>query len=1108
MEVDTSHVEENTTTENNETDTSQNSSTHRPSSSIGLAPTIEDFEILKPISRGAFGKVFLCHRKDHPEKKLAVKVMKKSDMVQKNMVDQVIAERNALAITKSPFCVGLLYCLQTTNNVFLVMEYMIGGDLKSLLGIYGYFLEHMAVFYLAECVLALQYLHSRGIVHRDIKPDNMLISHTGHLKLTDFGLSTTGLRDRELHVADLVSKTPGWPAGSKALRERLIRTPGQILSLTSHLSFSNVTTDSESDSRRTICDSYTTKDSLSVSMSEVGRHSRTSNCQGSDPGRGFPAGRSVDLSSSFSARPTSMSFCATSLSTPSDKPKLVTTTPSDKLVTTKSQLVTPIASSRGRFMRKNSFSEALARHTKEQELSRLVLDKKQETPQPLTAPDNRLNISSLDTSDIKLQSLPNSSLDYGHNKTIEFAPVTPYKDIDAVDSADEVFEEDKENLCVPSSPLRNLPTSPLNRSAISLPGPCDQDLNFPSSPPCPDLHLPSSPPYIDNAQPSSPLYKEMYSPPPLFNDDSRGSISSSPKHLSQSITLCKNLNISPVSPSPPDGAVFCPSPPEGAEFPGALHSAGSPNRSSSNHSDKTTPVNPPGPLMTNSLASENIRSLRDRDKTLSPEQLRCDKSYQSWDSDIHLETETKDSRLELSRSGDRTQDMDFSEEGEDLGDLSKSTEETTEDDSSSATPSHNIPLPYPRLNSPEYLTNRQDSRVDSTINSTTPKLAQGDANTGDNCQSQEMSPSSNLQPLNITPLIRSPAVADMSQFKVPSASTRKRKCSGNSSNPSHQIPVSSGLTGDLTEMLISKKTKFDATPCIISSPTLQPLPDISMATDDSNVSKCLTSSTSSSSSEEEQGPGYGYSTPVQQSSTPMSAVPNHIKLLKGFKAVKFVSPAGVTPVQHPGLPKPAVPDALARPLSLADLDSSRPCTPPFASPTPTFKTPSHPAQQTPLRTPKSVHRPGRTSVPTRILGTPDYLAPELLLRQGHTKAVDWWALGCCLYEFMTGIPPFNDSTPELVFDNILSLNIEWPDGEEALSQEAVDTILALLSFNPNTRADGDDLQYKHSLTKDVNWTNILEQEPPFVPNPDSATDTTYFNTRNSQQGLTVSSVDL
>ena len=115
-----------------ETDTNV-SKDDKHTSSTSLAPTIHDFDILKPISRGAFGKVFLCNRKDAPDKKLAVKVMKKSELVQKNMVDQVIAERNALAITKSPFVVGLLYCLQTVNNVFLVMEYMIGGDLKSLL---------------------------------------------------------------------------------------------------------------------------------------------------------------------------------------------------------------------------------------------------------------------------------------------------------------------------------------------------------------------------------------------------------------------------------------------------------------------------------------------------------------------------------------------------------------------------------------------------------------------------------------------------------------------------------------------------------------------------------------------------------------------------------------------------------------------------------------------------------------------------------------------------------------------------------------------------------------------------------------------------------------
>lgn len=69
------------------------------------------------------------------------------------------------------------------------MEYMVGGDLKSLLGVYGFLEESMAVFYVAEVTLALDYLHRHNIVHRDLKPDNMLISRSGHVKLTDFGLS-------------------------------------------------------------------------------------------------------------------------------------------------------------------------------------------------------------------------------------------------------------------------------------------------------------------------------------------------------------------------------------------------------------------------------------------------------------------------------------------------------------------------------------------------------------------------------------------------------------------------------------------------------------------------------------------------------------------------------------------------------------------------------------------------------------------------------------------------------------------------------------------------------------------------------------------------------
>lgn len=189
-------------------------------------PTIKDFCILKPISRGAFGKVFLGYKRNDQNKLFAIKVMRKSEMINKNMVSQVITERNALALSRSPFCVTLYYSLQTISSIYLVMEYMVGGDLKSLLAMYGFFEESAARFYAAEICLALQYLHKHGIVHRDIKPDNMLISATGHVKLTDFGLSRIEM-SRDLEISDLINCSPSLNA----------RTPGQLLSLTSHLSF-------------------------------------------------------------------------------------------------------------------------------------------------------------------------------------------------------------------------------------------------------------------------------------------------------------------------------------------------------------------------------------------------------------------------------------------------------------------------------------------------------------------------------------------------------------------------------------------------------------------------------------------------------------------------------------------------------------------------------------------------------------------------------------------------------------------------------------------------------------------------------------------------------
>lgn len=152
--------------------------------------------------------------------------MKKTEMIHKNMVSQVITERNALALSRSPFCVQLFYSLQTSSNIYLVMDYMNGGDLKSLLSDFGFFDESAARFYISEVALALQYLHKHGIIHRDLKPDNMLVAANGHVKLTDFGLSKIDL-SRDLEISDLVNCSPNLNA----------RTPGQLLSLTSHLSF-------------------------------------------------------------------------------------------------------------------------------------------------------------------------------------------------------------------------------------------------------------------------------------------------------------------------------------------------------------------------------------------------------------------------------------------------------------------------------------------------------------------------------------------------------------------------------------------------------------------------------------------------------------------------------------------------------------------------------------------------------------------------------------------------------------------------------------------------------------------------------------------------------
>jgi serine/threonine-protein kinase RIM15 len=165
-------------------------------------PSIKDFEIIKPISKGAFGSVYLSKKKSTGEY-FAIKVLKKADMVAKNQVGNVKAERAIMMWQgQSDFVAKLWWTFSSKDYLYLVMEYLNGGDCASLIKVLGGLPEEWAKKYLGEVVLGVEHLHSRGIIHRDLKPDNLLIDQKGHLKLTDFGLSRMGLVGRQKRALD------------------------------------------------------------------------------------------------------------------------------------------------------------------------------------------------------------------------------------------------------------------------------------------------------------------------------------------------------------------------------------------------------------------------------------------------------------------------------------------------------------------------------------------------------------------------------------------------------------------------------------------------------------------------------------------------------------------------------------------------------------------------------------------------------------------------------------------------------------------------------------------------------------------------------------------
>ncbi|XP_017754210.1 PREDICTED: microtubule-associated serine/threonine-protein kinase 3 isoform X5 [Eufriesea mexicana] len=155
-------------------------------------PCESDYEVSKLISNGAYGAVYLVKEKN-TRQRFAMKKINKNNLMLRNQVEQVFAERDIMSFTDNPFVVSMYCSFETKKHLCLVMEYVEGGDCANLLKNIGPLPPDMARFYFAETVLAVEYLHSYGIVHRDLKPDNLLITALGHIKLTDFGLSKMGL---------------------------------------------------------------------------------------------------------------------------------------------------------------------------------------------------------------------------------------------------------------------------------------------------------------------------------------------------------------------------------------------------------------------------------------------------------------------------------------------------------------------------------------------------------------------------------------------------------------------------------------------------------------------------------------------------------------------------------------------------------------------------------------------------------------------------------------------------------------------------------------------------------------------------------------------------
>ena len=166
--------------------------------------SLADFQLLQTLGTGTFGRVFLARSLPHhshrhhatsresspiPPRFYAIKILIKSELVRLKQIEHTNSERLILSTVHHPFIISLFCTFQSPKYLFMCLDYVIGGELFTHLRHAGRFVPDVAKFYAASIVLAVEYMHSQGIIYRDLKPENLLLDHNGYLKIVDFGFS-------------------------------------------------------------------------------------------------------------------------------------------------------------------------------------------------------------------------------------------------------------------------------------------------------------------------------------------------------------------------------------------------------------------------------------------------------------------------------------------------------------------------------------------------------------------------------------------------------------------------------------------------------------------------------------------------------------------------------------------------------------------------------------------------------------------------------------------------------------------------------------------------------------------------------------------------------